>query len=134
MLVISAMQLIENLVYKPQWKFSAVDHTSRFEGMIKVRIDYPARNSNRDTAPLFEDDIPVTYATFSIIVSDCDEVALYKRLIDAIVEIEAHEAREFLRVAPTYWAPFHPHRIDGMKRWAEMTGRPIQFDTQFGLA
>lgn len=134
MMVTTAIQLINNLVYKPEWKFTAEDHTNRFEGMVKVRIDYPARNSNRNTAPLFEDDIPITYAVFSIIVGDCNEIGLYKRLLDSILDIEAHEAREFLRVAPTYWSPFHPHRIDGMKRWAELTGQSIRFDTQFGIA
>jgi len=46
----SALDLINAIVYKPGWRISATDHRDRFEGSIIVRIDYPARNSNRDQA------------------------------------------------------------------------------------
>lgn len=124
----SAVQLINQLVYKPGWKISATDHTNRFEGAVQVRIDYPAHASEREEAPNYAREIQ-TYAEFPMIVVDCNDASLYRRVINAIVEIETHEAREFLRVVPTMWAPFHPHRIDGMRRWGDESG-----DLRFGLA
>lgn len=124
----SALDLINALVYKPHWGISATDHRDRFEGSVVVRIDYPARSSNRDEAPKFTKPI-MTYATFPLVVQDCDDVALYRQIAKALIAVEVHEMREFLRVRPTMWAPFHPHRVDGMKRWGE-----AEHDLVFGIA
>lgn len=145
MRVESALDLINSLVYKPGWRISATDHTNRFEGAIKVKIEYPAYDSKRadmkDGGELKE---ITTYASFAIIVEECDDVSLYFRVLLAIILIDVHEAREFLRVQPTYWAPFFPHRIDGMKRWREMIKRngediveamdEVDGDLKFGIA
>lgn len=128
MRVESAVELINCVVYKPEWKITATDHTKRSEGAVQVRIDYPARRSERELAPDYVEEI-MTYAEFPMIVLDCDDVSIYRRLLDAIICIETHEAREFLRVLPTEWAPFHPHRVDGMKRWGDIEG-----DLKFGIA
>lgn len=131
----SAVELINNsLVYKPGWTFAATDHTDRFEGTIVVRVDYPARNSNRDqAADGYEQEI-MTYASFPLVVRDCTDEDLIFQLLSAITKIEVHEAREFLRLKPTMWAPFHPHNVDGMKRWSERTGDRLVDDLQFGIA
>jgi hypothetical protein len=135
--ITSAITLIENLVYKPGWGFEAFDHTNRFEGSIRVKITYPALNSNRDQAC---DGYPTaisTYAEFPMVVANCDDSGLYRQVANAIVKIEEHEMREFLRVQPTYWAPFHPHRIDGMKRWNStdsVSADQVTPDLQFGIA
>jgi hypothetical protein len=129
MLVSSAVELVNQLVFKPGWTISATDHAKRFEGTILVRVDYPARNSNRDQADTGYPEEIMTYATFPIVVADCDDTALYRAVVNMLCEIETHEIREFLRVAPTNWAPFHPHRVDGMRRW----GGDIRHDLQFGI-
>ena len=131
MRVESAVELVNHLIYKPGWNITAKDHRNRFEGAIQVRIEYPARNSNREKAAKgYPEEIPGgTYAEFPVIVEDCDDTGLYRKIINKIIDIEAHEAREFLRVEPTCWAPFHPHRIDGMKRWGDVEG-----DLKFGIA
>jgi len=116
----TALDLINALVYKPGWRIFASDHRERFESTILVRIDYPCHRSERELAPDYTEVI-TAHATFPIVVGDCQEGCdLYRRIIDAIIAIEVHEAREFLRVQPTLWAPFHPHHIDGMKRWGTM--------------
>lgn len=116
----SALLLVNQIVYRPGWTISATDHTNRYEGAIRVRIDYPAQSTTREEAEEGYPENIQTYAQFPIIVEDCpDETALYRRIIDTILQIEAHEAREYFRVQPTFWAPFHPHKIDGMKRWGE---------------
>lgn len=131
----SALKLVnESLVYKPEWKFTAEDHSNRFEGTITVRVDYPARNSNRDQAENGYPEEIMTYAVFPLVVVDCDVESLTYKILESIIKIEAHEAREFLRVEPTMWAPYHPHRVDGMKRWSARTGEPLVSDLQFGIA
>lgn len=129
----SAVELISNLIFMPGWTITASDHSSRFEGTITVRVDYPARNSNRDQAPDYPEEI-ATYAVFPMIVADCSDEDLYYKMIKVLAEIFEHETREFLRVPGTHWAPFHPHRVDGMKRWARVTGAPVGADLRFGLA
>lgn len=127
--VTTAVELVNSLVYKPGWTIAATDHTNRFEGAIVLRIDYPADNTNRDQAPDGYAERINTYAQEPIIVIDCpDETALFKRVIEKIIAIETHEAREYFRVKPTFWAPFHPHRTEGMARW----GNPAD-DLKFGI-
>jgi hypothetical protein len=63
-------------------------------------------------------------------LADCrEDTDLYRKLAYAILEIEEHEMREYFRISPTFWAPFHPHQYDGMKRWGK-----YHEDLKFGLA
>ncbi|MEU5930011.1 hypothetical protein AB0L49_36300 [Streptomyces antimycoticus] len=117
----SAVELIHQLDYKPGWSITAEDYTRRFEGTVMVMFVFPAFHSDRHLAPEgYPSHTDASYAKFTIMVSDCDDITLYRRVLEKIIEIETHEAREFLRVRPTYWAPFHPHRTDGMKRWGDV--------------
>jgi hypothetical protein len=132
MFVDTAIRLIDQIVYKPDWKFEAQDDTGRFEDSICVKITYPAFDSSKESYDEEKGEYTkqiVTYATFRMIVRDCTDVDLYRKIIEVLMEIELHEAREFLRVAPTLWAPFHPHRYDGMKRW----GDDMRGDLLFGV-
>ncbi len=132
MFVETAQALVADLIYKPGWEFEAFDDRKRFEDSIIVKITYPAYDSSRESFDkekgCYVKEI-VTYAQFRMIVRDCDDVSLYRKIIEAIMEIELHEAREFLRVNETLWAPFHPHRVDGMKRW----GDNMKGDLLFGV-
>ena len=132
MKVETAIALIGTLVYKPGWTIEAVDHRHRHEDCIKIQVTYPAKRSERELASRgYPDDIDDgARASFVVLVGDIQEdCELYRRLLDCILSIEEHEAREFLRIKPSYWAPFHPHLIDGMKRW----GSPDR-DLLFGAA
>lgn len=135
MLISTAIELVSQLVYKPGWNFAAEDHTRRFEGSILLRIDYHAYASERKEAPEYLREID-TYATFPLVVRDCDAIDLYRAVLACILEIEEHEAREFLRIEPTMWAPFHPHNIDGMKRWQthRIMAPKLIDDLKFGIA
>lgn len=130
MQVSSALALINDVIcYKDKWVFTAKDDTQRYEGTIQVRIDYPAIMSERENQKKGKQVPIMTYATFRIMVVDCeDDIALYRELMRHIMAIEEHEAREFLRIKPTFWAPFHPHKVDGMKRWGK-----ADHDVQFGV-
>lgn len=115
--------------FMPDWKVSARLH-DQFQATVIVRVEYPTHNSNRDQAAQGYPAAIRQDAEFPIITEECDDVAaLAKRLItEAFAQVFLHEAREFLRFGPTCWAPLHPHRIDGMKRWGDVTG-----DLKFGL-
>lgn len=132
----SAVRLINELVYRPGWTIEAEDYTKRFEGSVMVKFTFPAYHTERDLAeqgyPSYTDE---SWAKVPIMVGDCpDDAELYGRVLDCIRKIELHEAREFLRVKPTYWAPFHPHRVDGMRRWAKRSGEDIGEDYRYGVA
>lgn len=129
MLVESAIELIQCLVYKVDWKFEVEDATKRYENAVKLTIHYPAQETDREDAKngYGRDNYP--YASFILMVGNVDQIELYRKVANCILEIESHEMREFLRVKPTYWAPFHPHNEDGMKRWGT-----FHDDLKFGLA
>ena len=141
MKVDAAVDLINTgLVYKPGWRFEASDHTNRFEGHVLVKCRYHAHNSNRDCAIRGYDEEIDTYAQFSFPVEGYGESEVVFRLLLSIIEIEIHEAREFLRRGESYESFFHPHRIDGMGRWSEhattcaFAGMLKRDDVQFGVA
>jgi hypothetical protein len=141
MRVDTAISLIDTMVYKPGWTFEATEN-NRFESAVTVLVNYPANNSDRDNAMRGYIDavMPTARASFPLLVDPCDDVDLYQMMIEIIMHIELHEAREFLRVRPSYWAPFHPHRLDGMKRWSAVEKRGQMWqqmplaDLQFGIA
>lgn len=129
MLVQTAIELLGQVVYKPGWKFVVEDSTKRYENSVKVTIHYPAQETGREDA---KHGYPVAnkpYASFTFMVGNVSDVELYRKLAKAIMEIEEHEMREYLRISPTFWAPFHPHQLDGMERWGT-----LHDDLRFGLA
>jgi len=141
MRVDAAVDLINaGLCYKPGWTFKASDHTNRFEGHVLVEVWYHAHNSNRDCAQRGYDEEIDTYAKFSFAVVDASTHDVIFRLLLAIIEIEVHEAREFLRERGSFESFFHPHRIDGIARWNDHASacafRKLlqRDDVQFGLA
>lgn len=118
MRVESAIELVRQLIYKPGWDFTAEDARNRFENAIRVRVEYPAHETAREDALQGYPHVNRPYASFFVLVGeDCDDITLYRRVMKTVLCIEEHEAREYFRVQPTGWAPFHPHQIDGMKRW-----------------
>jgi len=125
----SAIRLTGNLVFRPGWKIEAKCHCHRFEECVCVTFTYPAFETAREQA---EQGYPLEnepHASYPVQVRDLDDAGLYRKILECIADIDSHEAREALRVKPTYWAPFHPHQQDGMQRW----GAPDK-DLCFGLA
>jgi len=131
MQVDTAIALINQLIYMPGWNLTARDHTDRFEDAIVLHVDYQAPNFTRAAAA---NGYPYTVdaaAEFPLCVSGCSDVVdLYHLVFDqALMRIHCHEGREALRVLPTHWAPFHPHKVDGRERWGDPVG-----DITFGIA
>lgn len=129
--VSSAVSIInEELVYAPGWTITAEDFSHRFENTIRVNVNYPACQTNRDQAREGYPMLLHADASF-LMVCDCNELTtLLRKLLDEVIlVILEREAREMLRVKPTFWAPFHPHKIGGMQAWGSQVT-----DMQFGLA
>lgn len=131
----------ESLVYPPGYTVTATDHTSRFEDTVCVHVSIDAKRSERELAPEgYPEDVPGgARSSFPIAVGDIEDgdgalAALTYRVITALVTATTHEIREFVRVKPTYWAPFHPHRLDGIKRWSKAQHTDPSADFLFGLS
>lgn len=125
----TAISLVEGLIFKPGWLLEAHDFSDRFEDTVCVTLSCDTYRFNRaDAAEGYQFQMR-PQAKFLIMVGhmsdDCD---LYRALIEKIIDFETHEIREALRVKNTLWAPFHPHKVDGMLRW----GNP-QHDLLYGV-
>jgi hypothetical protein len=135
----TAIELIGEMVYFPGWEFAATDHSRRFEGSIAVKVTYPSVETNRVEAYAGYSVVNKPYATFPIMVHGMRAEDLYYALSIVLMKINEHEMREALRIKPSYWAPFHPHHIDGIRRWNKSRKHSKQWelqlnDLQFGLA
>lgn len=122
-----------HLVYKPGWVFVASDHTNRFQDSIVIHVTYEALNSNRDLARQgYPELVPGgARASFPIMVGDMDREAFHRCLLERIVDIETHEAREFMRFRDQdFRSPFHPHRLHGIHHF----GHAETEDLLFGVA
>ena len=106
----------------PNWSFMATDHTNRFEDAVRVRVEFPARASEREEAAKGYPTEFCNHVEFPMIVANCNtaDELLFCIIINVLLRLQLHEMREFLRLKGTYWAPFHPHRHDGISRWAQM--------------
>lgn len=128
----AAVDLINTVVFMPEWTFQAEPFTKRFQGGVRIHVVYEARNSDRPEAPEYKTWIPGgARADFIIQVMDCqtpDDV-MRKLLTEVIMPIQEHEAREFLRYRDTLVAPFHPHNADTMAAWGH-----TDTDLKFGVA
>lgn len=127
MLPETAIELISTICYRPGWLLEATDYSNRFEAAICLKVTYPAPETGRDNWPEYTQMIQAR-ASFPIQIHDCDAQTLFRKVLDVLLEIEVHEAREIFRVHPTGWAPFHPHQVDGMQRWGN-----AHRDLAFGL-
>jgi len=139
----TACDLLGQLVYKPgivcrdckqevagPWRFTGEDHSNRFEGALRLKIDYPAWQTNREVARTGYGEVISTYAAEPLLIGSIeDPIHLYRAVLANVAKIDSHEAREMFRVLPTHWAPFHPHHEDGMRRWGDVEG-----DLKFGIA
>lgn len=126
-----AVNLINTLVFMPEWTLTAEPYVKRFEDAVKIHVTYDARNSNRDKAPGYSEWIEGgARADFVLQVSDCftPDDLMRKLINEVIMPIFEHETREFLRYPDTLVAPFHPHNFDTMHAWGTVAA-----DRAFGV-
>lgn len=130
-----ACELINSqLVYKPEWTLRAEDYSWRMQGAILLHVSFTAHSSDRNDARQgYQRVLEPLHNAFPIVVQSCTtEDDLIFKVLEIIISLETHEAREFLRRKPTFDAPFHPHRIADMTRWAEHSGGSVSDDLNFG--
>lgn len=129
----TALALIGQIGCGPTLCLEAEDYTNRHEGAIKLTTIVKTVGSEREDAERdYEGSEPIDVrADFVIIVTDCnDDVELYRRVLtEAVIPTLVHEIREFFRIRPTQWAPFHPHKQGGVERWGEP-----EIDRKYGRA
>lgn len=121
-----------NLAYKPDWNIEAYVPFYETSGVnIRVLFRFPSYNSNRE---LFirdmhaKDGVFENMVGFPMRVDDVEtEDDLVYKILEHIMKIEQHEAREFLRLKNSeyaYRAPFHPHRGETVINYATRQDRP----------
>jgi hypothetical protein len=128
----TALALCEQIECGPTLCIEAEDYTRRHEGALRVTTIVSTVGSERETFGRYDEAEPIDVrAAFVIVVDDCnDATELYRRVLtEAVIPTLVHEVREFFRIKPTGWAPFHPHKRDGVSRW----GQP-EVDRKYGVA
>lgn len=131
----------DSFVYKPGYTFVAQSYEYRMQGAILLTITFDALSTDREDARNgYNVMLEPLVTTFVVHVHECrsDDDLLFQ-ILRCIIDLETHEAREFLRKVPTFSAPFHPHRHGSMIRWAEKNnlrtpdGQPdISHDVNYG--
>lgn len=120
MQVPDALKLIEGVSYKPGWSFSAINY-ERNAGCVLLRVKYEVPNSDVRYAPEYAEPVaPVPSMDFILSAFDCHtDTDVYGKVIECLLQVERHEAREFFAVNGTdYDKPFHPHTPTGTTNWA----------------
>lgn len=116
----------EKIHYKKGWTISATLE-DRFDSSIRLHIEFEAPSWDQEYAPDYEVSVWPHREQILPIWPDTDEFQLELRVFQQIMEVEHHEAREAFRIGPDFHAPFHPHKLEGMKAW----GNP-EADIKFG--
>jgi hypothetical protein len=118
-----AAELINGISYRPGWKIEA--HYLPGLPFVLVQAYVRTVNSNRELALKgYPEEIvlgPDTIIDAELYATPED---LYRRILDWIIGLEVHEAREFFRVGDDMDAPFHPHREECQRAW-ERTARDV---------
>lgn len=123
----TAMNFINNdLVYKPDWDIEATCHTHRFNETVKVTFQFTCFNTNREVVQrgvqhlsAFRNHVALLLPVGKFKTTD----DLMEGMLDLILRVEEHEAREFLRnKREGFRAPFHPHIEECMVEYAERKG------------
>lgn len=131
-----AIRDIETITFLPGWSVTAAP-CDRFQGVLSLTVILPVVNSSNP--PEEPGDVYTIIPSFWLVINDLDEfdnpfMELMGRVLEILGDVLMHEAREFFRVGLDHWAPFHPHRVDSMKRWATRRNISIEKDLQYGLA
>jgi hypothetical protein len=113
-----AAHIVNNIVFRPGWRFTAASYWPRPDDAILVDVTVETQDTN--TAPDYRKRIIIAPGPFVIDVAGLDEDDLWYQIKMLIEGINDHEDREFLRDGRPgrgNHAPFHPHHREGELRW-----------------
>jgi hypothetical protein len=109
--------ILDSLVFRPGWKFSAktTPNNDWWGGDVELHMECTTVDTDREYARqgynmprTLEWDVPLDSRNYD----NSDQ--LLGAVFVMLMQIELHEAREFLRVgSENFRAPFHPHRPEG---------------------
>ena len=107
-----AIEIINDLIFRPGWRI-----TARPAGWNKIGITYVIDTVDTNYPPDYL--VPrMVGDEFEVDVSQLDADGLLLALLQRFADTHKHEDREFLRRrSEGLNAPFHPHHIDGEMRW-----------------
>lgn len=112
---ISDLVNTRGMTYKDGWRFRAYPAYSRqADHREVVRVNWEADVDN--SSPAYVDPRPRVLASGTFEVTPGDRTSVEDQILAGVIEAEMHETREFLRFGG--FAPYHPHRADGDRRWA----------------
>lgn len=131
------VDFINRVSYKPGWTITATpDRLAELFGVHAVEITTHRReldSSKPETGELVD-----VYggAYLNLGPDGVDENTLAALVLWGLIGDEAHEAREFFRVEGK--SPFHPHRDDGRRAWADALDTPsvrdlLSFPNLYGI-
>lgn len=123
----TAVKLLRNVSYRPEWLFKTADDfdslqrliygmVTRDDSELCVVYQFKGRDSSHEYAPNYERETEfIPNRTIRIDdIPEKDSDLFYRRVFEGLVSVEIHEMREFFRIInENYRAPFHPHRVDG---------------------
>ena len=113
-----AIAFLRRLRYKPNWKINVSYATPRlgFGSGDPLVLDLQLTDVPDAVNP--DERVSVT-GIAAVDLGRCrTELDLARSLLDQLIEVEVHEAREFLRT-PDGVAPFNPHTERGQVAWAQ---------------
>lgn len=100
--------------YKKDWTFSAYPaRSAKADHREVARVSWEAWVDN--SSPRHVDPRERVIASGQFEVAPGTEREVQDQILAGIIEAEHHELREFVRFDG--FAPYHPHRADGDRRW-----------------
>lgn len=111
-----ACELIDRITYKPGWTFDATPEP-RYQDTVSLTVSFTAPDTDVRYAPAYERTLPQTM-TFYLHVAPClTDLALWGLVLECVIHLELHEAREFFAVDERFSKPFHAHTSEGIVNW-----------------
>jgi hypothetical protein len=110
-----ALSIVNNLIFRPEWKFRAAA-----AGYGRIYVEAVIRTVDTNCPPDYRVSKTIDPGA-EIDIERLDEDGLIYAIKTRVIEpVNDHEDREFLRRGdlPGYEAPFHPHHPEGELRWA----------------
>lgn len=118
------IELVNSLHYKPGWSFTVTgdpwDMSSPLfdvpiipTATVYLLITGTVQNSDKMFAPHYRQSANLRTNVICNVLQFRNETEALRHILNALIDLEIHETREFLKVGETFKAPFHPHTPEG---------------------
>lgn len=117
-----AAEILNGMAYKPGYRVRAVATGTYEVAMILIMDTY----DSTPRAGGYQPPATITSPTVYIDTEHLDKLGVMGAAMQAIIQVETHEAREFLRDGQGGPAPFHPHNRSGETAFKLVSKLPVQ--------